>query len=256
MRGVTGKNQGKANELQEWAKAGGHQLELVELDVTNDASVKAGVDAVIAKAGKLDVLVNNAGVGTWGIQEAFGIDQVQNMFDVNVFGVLRMNRAVLPHMRKAAEGQIIFVSSGLGRLVIPFLGPYTASKFALEALAETASYELETLGISTTILQPGAYGTDFLGNSIQPKDAQLLDEQPALKQIFEGFSKNFQERASSGQLGNPKEIFDALVELVQMPKAQRPLRKTVGADVVSAVAPINERCAEVQQQLLTSFGLR
>jgi NAD(P)-dependent dehydrogenase (short-subunit alcohol dehydrogenase family) len=256
MRGVAGKNEAQATLLRQWAEAGGHKVHVLELDVTSDASVKAAVDTVIAKVGKIDVLVNNAGVGTWGIQEAFTVEQVHAMFEVNVYGVLRMNRAVLPHMRKAGEGYVIYLSSGLGRIVLPFLGPYTASKFAVEALAETASYELAPLGIGTTILQPGAYGTNFLSNSIQPREAGLIDQQPKVKAMFDAFGKGFEERAKAGQLGNPNEIFDAVVELVDMEKSKRPLRLTVGADVQQAVVPINEKCAEVQGFLLHAFGLR
>lgn len=256
MRGATGKNLGKATELRQWAETGGHSVHVLDLDVTQDASVKTAVDSVMAKAGKLDVLVNNAGVGTWGLQEAFSIEQVQAIFEVNVFGTLRLNRAVLPHMRKVGDGYVIFVSSGLGRIVFPFLGPYTASKFAVEALAETASYELGPVGISTTILEPGAYGTNFLANAIAPRDAGMIDQMPKTKAMFENFGRGFEERAKAGQLGNPVEIVDALVELVELDKSKRPLRKTVGADVRQAVVPINERCAEVQNMLLTSMGLR
>jgi hypothetical protein len=112
------------------------------------------------------------------------------------------------------------------------------------------------LGIGTTILQPGAYGTNFLGNSIQPREAGLIDQQPKVKAMFEAFGKGFEERAKTGQLGNPNEIFDAVVELVDMEKSKRPLRLTVGADVQQAVVPINEKCAEVQGFLLHAFGLR
>ena len=256
MRDATGKNLGKATELRQWAEAGGHKVRVLDLDVTQDASVKSAVDSVIAKAGKIDVLVNNAGVGTWGLQEAFSIEQVQAMFEVNVFGILRLNRAVLPHMRKAGEGYVIYLSSGLGRIILPFLGPYTASKFAVEALAETASYELEPVGISTTILEPGAYGTNFLANAIAPKDAGMIDQLPKTKVMFENFGKRFEARAKAGELGNPVEIVDALVELVDLDKDKRPLRKTVGMDVEQAVVPINEKCAEVQNMLLAGRGLR
>jgi NAD(P)-dependent dehydrogenase (short-subunit alcohol dehydrogenase family) len=256
MRDVAGKNAARAAELRELATSGGHALEVVELDVTNDESVARGVAQVIAKAGAIDVLINNAGVGTWGLQEAFTPEQVRDLFDINVVGPLRLNRAVLPHMRKAGGGYVVYVSSGLGRIQFPFLGPYTASKHAIEAIAESGSYELAPQGIDTTILQPGAYGTSFLGNSILPKDAALLDEQPKVKAMFQAFASGFEERARSGHLGDPQEIVDAMVELVALPKGQRPLRKTVGADVQGPVGAINATCDQVQSQLLAAFGLR
>ena len=256
MRGVSGKNEEKAVELRKWAEDNGKTVHVVELDVTDQTSVDKAVAQVAEQAGKIDVLINNAGVGTWGIQEAFEVEQVQRMFDVNVFGVLRVNRAVLPHMRKAGDGHVIYVSSGLGRIMFPFLGPYTASKFALEALGEVGSYELSPLGIDTTILQPGAYGTSFLQNSIHPKDEKVIEDQPKVKAMFEAFGAGFEERAKAGELGDPKEIVNALVELVDSEKGKRPLRKTVGADVAGAVTPINETCSQVQEQLLQAFGMK
>lgn len=256
MRGVAGKNAGKAEELRAFAREGGHTLDVVEIDVTSDESVAKGVAEVVEKAGTIGVLVNNAGVGTWGLQEGFTPDQVKDLFDINVVGPLRMNRAVLPHMRRAGGGYLIYVSSGLGRIQFPFLGPYTASKHAVEAIAESGSYELSPQGIDTTILQPGAYGTSFLVNSILPKEGGLIDEQPKVKAIFQAFAGGFEERARSGHLGDPSEIIEAMVEFVALPRGQRPLRKTVGADVAGPVGAINATCAEVQGQLLTAFGLR
>jgi NAD(P)-dependent dehydrogenase (short-subunit alcohol dehydrogenase family) len=256
MRGVDGKNAAVAGELRAWARDGRHALEVVELDVTRDDSVERGVKAVLAGAGTLEVLVNNAGVGTWGLQEAFTPEQVKALFDVNVVGMLRVNRAVLPSMRAAGAGYVIYVSSGLGRIQLPFLGPYTASKHAVEAIAETGSYELSPLGIETTILQPGAYGTAFLGHSILPGDPARLEGQPRVKEMFQAFGGAFEARARAGQLGDPKEVVAALVELVEAPRGERPLRRTVGGDVSPAVVPINEVCAQVQNQLLARFGLR
>ncbi|MBK8012168.1 MAG: SDR family oxidoreductase [Deltaproteobacteria bacterium] len=256
MRGPAGKNAAQAQALRDFATQGQHALHIVEIDVTQDSSVASGVEQMIAAVGGIDILINNAGVGTWGLQEGFTPDQVKNLFDINVVGPLRMNRAVLPHMRRAGGGYIVYVSSGLGRIQFPFLGPYTASKHAVEAIAESGAYELTPQGIDTTILQPGAYGTSFLSNSIHPKDGALIEDQPAVKAMFTAFAGGFEARAKSGQLGNPQEIIDALVELVELPKSDRPLRKTVGADVQGPVRAINERCAEVQGELLRMFGIR
>jgi len=256
MRGVDGKNAATAKALREWASGAGRALQVVELDVASDDSVERGVAAVLAQAGGLDVLVNNAGVGTWGLQEAFTPDQVKALFDVNVVGMLRVNRAVLPAMRKAGAGHVVYVSSGLGRIQLPFLGPYTASKHAVEAIAEIGSYELGPMGIDTTILQPGAYGTAFLVHSVLPADPTRIEGQPKVKAMFQAFGGAFEARAKAGQLGDPREVIDALVELIELPPGQRPLRKTVGHDVAPAVTPINEVCAQVQARLLTAFGLR
>lgn len=256
MRGVGAKNAEAAAELRDRARKGGTALEVVELDVTDDGSVERAVAAILARSGTLDVVVHNAGVGSWGIQETFTPEQVRALFDVNVVGPLRVNRAILPAMRRARTGYLVYVTSGLGRIQIPFLGPYTASKHALEAIAETGSYETAPLGIETTILQPGAYGTEFLGNSLHPADPARAEDQPGVKAMFEAFGKGFEERARSGGLGDPQEVVGALVELIELPAGKRPLRRTVGRDVEQGVTAINQACAAVQDHLLRSFGMR
>lgn len=252
MRGVTGKNENAAIALKKWAEQEKHDLHVLELDVTDQASIDAAVKQAIAKGG-IDVLVNNAGVGTWGIDEGFTVEQAKSIFDINVFGVMRLNRAVLPHLREKGAGHILYVSSGLGRIIIPFLGIYTASKFALEAYAENASYELAPLGIQSTIIQPGAYGTTFLQNSQHPKNDLAAVYGPTAK-MFEAFGAGFQERAEAGQLGNPEEIVDALVEEIQA-SGERPLRRCVGDDVQQGVGAINATAGQVQTHLLDAFGL-
>ena len=142
MRGIAGKNRAAAEELQ---ARGGH---VVELDVTSDESVDQGVSDAIAKANGLDVVVNNAGVGVVGLQETFTPDDWQRLFDINVFGVQRVNRAVLPHLREKNAGLLVHVSSLLGRMTLPFYGPYNASKWAVEALAENYRTELSGFGIT------------------------------------------------------------------------------------------------------------
>ena len=253
MRGVTGKNEDKAIELKKWAEQEKKDLHVLELDVTDQASIDAAIQEAVGQGG-IDVLVNNAGVGNWGIDEGFTVDQAKALFDINLFGVMRLNRAVLPHLREKGAGHILYISSGLGRIIFPFLGIYTASKFALEAYAEGSSYELGPLGIKTTIIQPGAYGTTFLQNSMQPKnDVSGVYGQTAKN--FEAFGAGFEERAKAGELGDPQEIIDALVEEIEA-SGERPLRRCVGADVQEGVGAINATADQVQTHLLQAFGLK
>ena len=254
MRGSTGKNAEKARALESWAKDGGHSVQVLELDVTDEASVAKAV-ATAVEGGGIDVLINNAGVGNWGIDEGYTVEQAQQLFDINLFGVIRMNRAVVPHFRKAGGGLIVYISSGLGRIVFPFLAIYTASKFAVEGFAESASYELEPLGIQSVIVQPGAYGTTFLSNSMPPRSDMAGSYGPTAK-MFQAFAGGFEERAKAGGLGDPAEVVTALVEEVERPAGERPLRRTVGQDVGEPVATINGTCEQVQGQLLSHFGLR
>lgn len=254
MRGINGKNEDKATELRNWANENSYKVDVVEIDVTNDASVDNGVQAAIKAAGKIDVLVNNAGVGTWGIQEGFDMDQVKWVFDVNVFGPMRLNKALLPHFRENGGGYIQYVTSALGRTLLPFLGPYNGTKFALEAIAETGHYELAPEGIETTIVQPGAYGTSFLGNTVAPTDPDVLDVQPNTKAIHDGFTAQFEEAAKTGQLGDPQEVVDAMLELIEADSGTRPLRLPIGADMAEGVIAINAVSAQVQQAMGQAMG--
>src|SRR5216683_828841 len=140
MRGAQGKNRDAAEALR---KLG---IKTVELDVSDDASVEAGVKEVLAEAGKIDVLVNNAGIGSAGVTEAFTAEQAKVVFDTNVIGILRVTRAVLPSMRQKRDGLIINIGSVLGRVTFPFSGIYGASKFAVEALTDSLRYEVSQLG--------------------------------------------------------------------------------------------------------------
>lgn len=254
MRGVNGKNEEKATELRTWADDNDYRVDVIEIDVTSDDSVNNGVKAAIEVAGKIDVLVSNAGVGTWGVQEGFDMDQVKWVFDVNVFGPMRLNKALLPHFRENGGGYIQYVTSGLGRVLLPFLGPYNGTKFALEAIAETGHYELAPEGIETTIVQPGAYGTSFLGNTVPPSDPDVLDAQPNTKAIHDGFTAHFEETAKSGGLGDPQEVVDAMIELIEADAGTRPLRKPVGADMEEAVTAINTVSAQIQQAMGEAMG--
>lgn len=251
MRGVNGKNAEKANELREFAAAGGHAIHLIEADVTSDASVNAAVAQAI-ELGGFDFVINNAGVGNFGIDEGFDVGQAKRLFDVNLFGVMRVNRAVVPYFREKGAGTIAYVSSGLGRIIFPFLTIYTASKFALEAYAEGVNMELAPLGIETIIMQPGAYGTTFLTNSMLPEKDVTGTYGPTAA-FFQAFAGAFMERAQAGQLGDPTEVVRAMVEEVERVGA-RPLRRTVGADVYEPVNALNEAHAQVQQMLMAHMS--
>ncbi len=253
MRGVSGKNAAKADALKAWAAEGGHAVHVLELDVTDQGSVDKAVAQAVALGG-IDVLINNAGVGTWGIDEAYSVEQAQQIFDINVFGVMRMNHAVFPHFRAAGKGLVIYISSGLGRIVFPFMAIYGASKFAVEGYAESASYEMAPLGIQSVIVQPGAYGTTFLTNSMFPQ-RDISAEYGRTAEIFQAFGGAFEERAKSGGLGDPSEVVVALVEEVER-EGERPLRRPVGRDVEQGVTAINAACQGIQDYLSNAYGFK
>jgi NAD(P)-dependent dehydrogenase (short-subunit alcohol dehydrogenase family) len=134
MRGVAGKNAPAAGSLRQWAERERLPVQVVDIDVTDDASVQHAIDTIIAAAGRIDVVVNNAGVSYSGPLEAFTLEQVRQQFETNVFSVLRVNRAALPQMRQQGSGLLLQIGSIAGRLALPYLGLYGTKKFALEGL--------------------------------------------------------------------------------------------------------------------------
>jgi len=136
MRAVQDRNADVARELHALAERESLSLQVLEIDVTDDASVERAVDGAIALTGRIDILVNNAGYALLGLTEACTLEQAQHILNTNFLGAVRMNRAILPHMRFRGSGLLIHISSGAGRIALPGLGFYSASKFALEALAE------------------------------------------------------------------------------------------------------------------------
>jgi NAD(P)-dependent dehydrogenase (short-subunit alcohol dehydrogenase family) len=144
-------------------------VELIEMDVRNDASVLNGIDLVIEQTGRIDVLVNNAGSNLIGAVEETSVDEATSLFDTNVFGLMRTVQAVLPHMRAERSGRIVNVSSVLGVLPAPYMGIYSASKHAVEGLSETLDHEVRQFGIRVTLVEPSHTKTQFGFNSPQTK---------------------------------------------------------------------------------------
>ena len=253
MRNIAGRNASNTAELRSLAEAEGLSLHVIELDVTGDASVENAVNNVIEQAGRIDVLVNNAGINGAGLSEAFTVEQVQQMFDANFFGVVRMNRAVLPHMRRQGSGLLLYISSDYGRGVVPYEGIYCATKFALEALAETYHYELYRLGIDSVIIQPGTFLTPLINKLIPPADPSRAAEYGPVAEIIDKSFASSNDPSSTPDGPNPQEVADAVLELVEMPRDRLPLRLPVGEDFL--VAPVNQVTAEMQSAWMEQFGL-
>ncbi len=150
------------------AATGPDGITFLALDVGRDESVAGLVDDVIARFGRIDVLVNNAGVGAGGAAEESSVEQAQRVFDVNFFGVVRMTKAVLPHMRAQGEGRIINVSSVLGFVPVPFGALYAASKHAIEGYSESVDHEVRQHGVRVLLVEPGFTDTGFDANIVPP----------------------------------------------------------------------------------------
>ena len=247
MRGVEGKNREAAAALQ---KLG---IKTVELDVSDDASVEAAVEKVLAEAGKVDVLVNNAGLGSAGVTEAFTAEQAKVVFDTNVIGLLRVTRAVLPSMRERRDGLIINISSILGRVTFPFLGIYGASKFAVEALTDSLRYEVSQLGVEVVAVQPSAYPTNFLPGIQTPARSEVAESYGEVGRIPDALSASLTTRFEGEDAPNPHDVAEAIAELISRAKGSRPARTVVGAPFGSDQA--NEGVAPAQAKAVEALGL-
>lgn len=237
--------------------AEGLAIEAIELDVTRESSVDAAVKQIIAHAGGVDVLIHNAGHMVFGPAEAFTPEQLAQLYDVNVLGTQRVNRAVLPGMRAAGDGLVIWVGSTSTRGgTPPFLSPYFAAKAAMDALAQSYALELSRFGIETSIVVPGAFtgGTEHFANAGQPADSDRAN------QWWQGPYAGVDQQALKGLAAlepadaDPTSIASEIVRIVALPKGQRPFRSHLdpsqdGAEIVNAVAD------RVRAQLLERIGL-
>lgn len=256
MRDVAGRNAAVAAELGAVRHDNGGAIHPVELDPGSDASVEAAVQAVLAASGgRIDAVINNAGYGGIGLGEAFAPAQLADMLNINVVGPQRVNRAVLPAMRSRGAGLLVHISSGIGRLVMPTMGVYCATKFALEALAEAYAYELAPLGIDAVIVQPGAYPTGFLDGSKGPADPGRAAGYGPLAGLAEQLTGGLRHMLSGETAPDPQAVADAVVALVEAPAGARPLRTVVDAGGGAGVKAINAACAQVQAGMLGAMGM-
>ncbi|MCB0540315.1 MAG: SDR family oxidoreductase, partial [Bacteroidetes bacterium] len=216
MRSVKGKNETIALELQ---KAG---IKLVEMDVTDEASVNKGVSEAIEALNGLDAVFNNAGLGANGIQEMFTAEDMQRVFDVNVFGVQRLMRAVLPYFRKQGKGTILHTSSCIGRVTTPFLGVYSASKYALESIAEGYRAELSGFGIESCIIEPGGMPTAFMGGMLRPGDNERGSGYGDMIHAPDASLNGYVDYLKTNPKQSPQAVADAVVELLELPHGEKP----------------------------------
>ena len=248
MRGVAAHNAHKAAKAKDYARSEGVDIRALELDVQDQASVDAAVDTVIREHGRLDVLIHNAGHMTYGPAEAFTPEQYAELYDVNVIGTQRLNRAALPHMRRAGaqpggEPLVVWVGSTSTRGGSPpLLGPYFAAKAAMDSLAVTYAGELSRWGIETVIAVPGIYtkGTAHFAHATYPADKAREGEYAA------GPTKDLAQQVQAGHEGSEPAGMDAadvgraIVDVINLPFGTRPLRVTIdpaddGAEQINAL---------------------
>lgn len=252
MRNIDTRNADHAAELASFDCD--HPITPIDLDVTDGQSVDRAIASVLSDAGAIDVLINCAGIMWVGTTEAFSTEQFETILQTNVIGPFRLCKAALPSMRGAKEGLIITVTSTCGRLIPPNFGIYCASKYAMEALAESIAYETADLGIDSVILEPGAFDTGLLAAGVAPRDSHIVAEYGAMGEFDKKLSQ-FTQAAMKEQPAeyDPQIVADAVAALIAMPKGTRPLRQPVGR--TGDVADLNRQFARVQDQFLGSVGL-
>ena len=250
MRSTSGKNEAIANELKSKGVA------LVEMDVTNEGSVNAGVQSAIEFMDGLDTVFNNAGIGANGILECFTPDDIQKMFDVNVFGVQRVMRAVLPHLRQQGKGTIIHTSSCIGRVTTPFLASYSASKYALESLVEGYRAELSGFGIESCIIEPGGFPTGFMGGMLTPSDTERVTQYGDMASLPETSLNGYVAYLESIPEQRPERVAEAVVDLVNTPFGEKPFRTVVDfSGLKQPIENYNKALNDATKAIYTANGV-
>lgn len=250
MRAIGSRNAESAEELR---NAGAL---VVEIDVTDDASVENGVQEAIQGLGGLDVLINNAGVGVVGMQEHFTPEDFKKLFDINVFGVQRVNRAAVPHLRAQGGGLIIYISSLLGRVTLPFYGPYNASKWALEALAENYRVELSGFGVESIIVEPGGYATSFMENLMTPSDQSRNEQYGDFMNAPQAMFKGFEQALSNNKEQDPQKVADSITQLIETPIGEKPFRTVVDAmGMGDSLGGYNDHLEQIMHGVYSGFQM-
>ena len=256
IRETAGRNAGRVAEAQEYAEEHGVDLRTVELDVSSQDSVDDAVAAIIEEAGRLDVVIHNAGHMVSGPTEAFTPEEIARVYDTNVLSTQRLNRAALPHLRKQGHGLLLWVGSTSTKGgTPPYLAPYFAAKAAMDALAVSYAAELARFGIETTIVVPGSFtsGTEHFANAGRPADEERAAEYEALYGgLLESVAGRLAELAPED--ASASQVSDEITRIIALPDGARPFRSHVdpaddGSEVVSMVAD------RIRAEFLTRIGL-
>lgn len=252
VAGTMRSRDGKNTEVSAALSAQG--VAIVEMDVTDDASVNAGVAAAIEALGGLDVVFNNAGIGSYGVQELFSADEMHRVFDVNVYGVQRVMRAVLPHLRRQGSGTIVYTSSLIGRISIPFYGTYCASKWALEAVAQSYRAELARFGVDSFIVEPGALPTAFLEGMLQPRDhsddyaPEAAALEPSLRGMVDWLKTNPEQ--------TPGMVAGIVADVIEAAPGDKPFRVVADrSGMGDAIVGYNDLLGQVTRGIYVANGM-
>jgi NAD(P)-dependent dehydrogenase (short-subunit alcohol dehydrogenase family) len=243
---ATMRNLAKRNSVQSTAEKQHLSIRTVQLDVTDENSVKNAIQSILSESGRIDLLVNNAGYGLTGALEDIRIDEIRALYETNLFGVIRVTQAVLPTMRKQGSGRIINISSGAGRIGYPGGSAYVSSKFALEGLSESMAYEIEQFGIRTVLVEPGFVRTNFGENIVITKKAQDPNS-PYSQMMMQMKSSSYRRR----MIENASDADLVASVVVEAATAKEPnLRYLAGKDVQQMVAAKKNMSDEEFQKMI------
>ncbi len=243
------KNESIKKDLEDYSS----NIKVVSMDVSTDSSVSEAISSILAEAGTIDVLINNAGIMHMGVAEAFSVEQANQLMNVNYYGAIRTIQAVLPNMRKEGKGLIINTTSAYGRVFAPFAATYGASKAAVEAYTQSLKYELAPTGVEAIIVEPGPFATN-LGGSFSPEArTEILSENSELQSIFNGMLEGFAVLMQSDDMPKPNLVAEAYLKLAEMPQGSRPTRTTVGIPL--GADKVNELTQPIQDGSLQAYKM-
>ena len=249
MRNPDGKNKGAKVELESHSTL----IKVVDMDVTNDASVKEAMSTILENEGDIDILINNAGIMYLGITEAFSVEQAKFQMETNYFGAIRVMQSVLPSMRRSGSGLIINTSSLVGRMSPPFFGTYTATKHALEGYSQALRYEVFPFGVDIVLVEPGPFGTGLLASGQIPAHSEVLETYGELAGVPSAMGENFSQMLQSEDAPDPQWVVDAYLKLAEQPFGSRPTRTVVG--ITWGTDEINNLTQPIQDRILKEMQL-
>lgn len=245
---ATMRNMNKSKEITEVAKKENLPLQALELDVTDDRSVADAIYNILNEKKSIEVVVNNAGYGLMGSVEDSSLDEIKAQFETNFFGAIRVIQKVLPIMRKQKTGTIVNVSSVAGRIGFPLSSAYVSSKFALEGLSESMSYELNQFGIKIVLIEPGVISTNFA--FVTPKKA--LDTNSSYSQLMNKMQENLFSTLANGT--SPKEVAKVILRAITEENPEH--RYLVGNDALELIDARNNSTDKDFEKIIIGNLLR
>jgi NAD(P)-dependent dehydrogenase (short-subunit alcohol dehydrogenase family) len=229
---ATMRNLNKSQQINDVAEKENLPLKVLQLDVTDDKSVKDAIRQVKDESSRIDVLINNAGYDVMGAVEDISIEEFKSQFETNLFGVIRVTKEVLPIMRNQRAGNIINISSVGGRIGIPLNSAYISSKFALEGLSESMRYELEQFGIDVILIEPGVVKSNFFENA-DVANNNTNNTTSAYSQLTQNLYEGFEPMLKSNSSSLPSDVAKIIYKAIE--SNNREVRYLVGKDAISII---------------------